>query len=378
MCYRLSRRFACIPFLLLSLPLLVASRLVVAVEVAALYEAEVPVRSQERGERQAALGEALRQVLVKVSGRRHPETNDVVARGLSRASRLLLAYDYRRVETETDPLAPLTDRPASDLLLSARFDPGAVESLLIRAGLPVWGRARPVVLLWLAVEEGALRYLVDRDSSHPARLAAGRAAQRRGLPLRLPVLEAGDVQAVRFMDVWADFADILLPASRPYAADRVLVGRLYLDAGGEWVARWTLYGDRQPRAWQHRAATPVAAVAAGIDAAADALAGQYAVQYHASADAQLIQMDVSGVDSLRNYARVMRYLEALEPVDRVMPVRLEGERLGLNLYLRGGGQALRQAIALGRVLEPDEPMPVTVTGDGPEEAAERMRYRVMP
>lgn len=377
MCYRLSRCFACIPLMLLLL-LLAVPRLGLGGEVAGLYEAQVPVRGQERGERQVALGEALRQVLIKVSGRRHPETNEVVARGLRRASRLLLAYDYRRVETETNPLLPLTDRPASNLLLWARFDPGAVESLLIRAGLPVWGRARPVVLLWLAVEEGGLRYLVDQDSPHRARLAAAEAARRRGLPLRLPASGADRAQGVQFMDVWADFGDVLLPASRSYGADRVLVGRLFLDPSGKWVARWTLYGEGQPLAWRGQAAAPDEAVGAGIDEVADALAGQYAVQYHAATESQVIRMEVLDVASLAAYARVMRYLAALEPVIRVMPVRVEGDRLGLELYLRGDARALRQAIALGRVLKPVEPLPAGTAGAEAEPAPRPARYRVAP
>lgn len=332
---------------------------VMAENVDDLYQAEVPVSSQEAAERQTALGEALRAVLVKVSGDRAPERQAAVAKTLPRASRLLQAYDYHRVQpsqslTQVGEVTP--DKP--DLLLRARFDPKAVESLLSRAQLPVWGRARPSLLVWLAVEEGGLRYLMGQTTEHPLREVMFTLAGQRGLPLHLPLLDAEDQANIQFMDIWADFTDVVLAASRRYAADRVLVGRLYKDPGGFWGVRWSLYSGKGSQdgtavVWEAQHQTPAEAVSEGLAVTADSLAKEFAVHYHASDDQQGLVLEIQDVNTLQDYARVNRYLESLEPVTQLIPSRVDAGRLRLELQVRGGIESLHQIIALGRVLAVD-------------------------
>ena len=62
------------------------------------YTAEVPVASQESRERDAALGRALAQVLVRVTGRADAPADPVLQRALRTAASLSMASEYREDE----------------------------------------------------------------------------------------------------------------------------------------------------------------------------------------------------------------------------------------------------------------------------------------
>lgn len=87
------------------------------------YEARVPVADQSPALRDAALREALRTVINRVSGEGAEFT---AADLLGRARQLVQRYGYER-------------EPDGSLVLVAGFDGRALESRLKALGLPVWG-----------------------------------------------------------------------------------------------------------------------------------------------------------------------------------------------------------------------------------------------
>jgi len=58
------------------------------------------------------------------------------------------------------------------------------------------------------------------------------------------------------------------------------------------------------------------------------------------------------VNSATGYARVLHYLESLNSVTAVQVAEVEGDNVTFELSAYGGADAVRQAITLGRVLEP--------------------------
>ena len=69
-------------------------------------------------------------------------------------------------------------------------------------------------------------------------------------------------------------------------------------------------------------------------------------------------ISVVGVHGIRDYARTLAYLEALEPVDGVDLLRAEEDRLQRRVRARSGDEVLRRVIGLGNALAPvggDEP-----------------------
>lgn len=336
-----------------------------AAEAQGLYEAEVPVQGQGTAEREEALRRALAQVLVKLSGDRAAPKKPALAGLLKEASRYVQQYRYRTIAAEPSS--------SGELRLWARFDGEAVEGALRGEGVPVWGRTRPALLVWLAVEDANGRRLVGADSAADAAAALREAAQRRGLPLLLPRLDAEDQGRLRPDDLWSADPGVVLNASARYQAEAVLAGRMREERLGVWAARWTLHHAGSAGEWTSGGAL-AEVVEAGVDGAADRLASRLA----ASADGvgrTSATLVVSDIHSVESYARTVEYLTGLSVVARVEVIRVQGASVTFRLDLHGDPRTLEQAIALGSVLTAAPVMPLAGPASGGESV---LSYRLLP
>ncbi len=320
-----------------------------AAEVSGLYQAEVVVADRGAENRKRGFAEALRVVFVKVSGERAPQTSPVVSSALARADAFVQQYGYAVVQ-----IPGAGGVSVEQLRLSARFDPAAVEAVLGDAGLPVWGRTRPSVAAWIAIERDGGRELVGADDPGDLARSLVASAHGRGIPVVVPLLDLEDRAAVRPADVWSGFGDTVSAASERYGAEGALAVRLYRVLPTLWEARFDLYIAGAGRQWTARAPTPAELLAIGAGELADALASRYASPAFAGTTAGL-EVVVLGVVSLEDYAATLAYIGALDEITRVSVRRIEGERLVLDVDARGGAPALRQVVALGQVLQEQPP-----------------------
>jgi len=317
-------------------------------EVSGLYEAEVQVFSQKGAERATAMGVALSEVLAKVSGRRDAAMQRGVAEAVRQPSALLQQYLYRALpEDEKLPAAP-GEEPQ---LVFFRFDKEAVDKLLRDNGLPVWGSTRPATLVWLAVEDAERRVLVGSDMAEPVRRALEREARQRGLALVLPLLDLEDQTKLQFAEVWGGFNEPVLAASARYRTEAVLMGRMQRTPAGEWTGSWTLLQGDASRTWEARGVLAEEVVDAGMAGVVDTLAARYAPAA-AGQQAAALSMIVTAVRDLRDYARVIQYLQSLEQVTHVQTLRVDADRVGFELAVRGDAAGIAQIIGLGNVLTP--------------------------
>ncbi len=317
-----------------------------AAEVADLYAAEVPASGRDAQAQGDAVSRALVRVLVKVTGKRNPAANAAVAEALPGAGRFVEQFRFRSV---TVP-GPGDDLPeVEETRLWASFDPRVVDGLARDAGLPVWGRVRPSVVLWLGLEGDGERALVGSDVAGGAGDSARAAAAMRGLPLQLPLLDLEDRARVAVMDVWGGFGDKLVDASARYQADAVLVARVFPVSGSLWEGRWLLSGGSMTDRWTVSGASPEELIEEGVNEAADRIASRFSGQQMIAGPAQ-VPVIVDGVDTFAGYARVMNYLQALDGVDAVEVEGVNGATLRLGVHAAAGGESLLQVVRLGRIL----------------------------
>ena len=308
-----------------------------AVEVPALFAAEVPLDEQSDDPRNDAYEAALRAVLLRVSG------SDLV-------------QDEERV-TELFPLAAsyVTQfRPGEEDSLWVAFDGQAIEKVLRNAGHTVWGKDRPLTLVWLAVDWGqGERELIGSDD--PERLPDEarsidrnkllrermlEIAERRGLPLLFPLLDTIDLQSVTFSDIWGGFDEPIIAASERYEVNSILIGRIRPSSRGR--ENWSYYFGNDERSWNG----PPEAIVAEV---ADLLAAEFAVG--GNAPIETVELTVSGIVSVEAYGGLQQLLSGITLIESYRVTQVAGDRVTFSVDIRGGAERLRRALRFNALVE---------------------------
>ncbi len=333
---------------------------VAAADTDALYEAVVPVTGYDAAARDQALGVALSEVLVRVSGDQNAPRNPALARVVLNAQRLVQRFSYETTPVPADatPVAAADSEdaavitpqppPAPGLQLRARFDAAGVDRVLNAADFGIWAK-RPQTVLWLALDTGATQTLVGADAPAPLGPLLKAAAERRGLPLLYPLLDIEDRQALQFSDVVDGTADRIRDAAQRYQPDAVLAGYVHVSAPDQYAARWTLYlSDGAPN-WTAQGSLQQV-IDAGIDGVADRLERQ--TPSLSVSDAGVL-LHVAGITDLNRYADVEHYLTGIPEVSQVQTRTIEPAAVTFVLQLGGSRQAFLETLARGALLVPE-------------------------
>lgn len=327
-------------FTLLLVSLFALPMTATAVRLQHLYEAEVDAAGRDTASRDAALAQALEQVLARLTGGGDALQGSVAAGLLENPGRFVEQFRF------AEP--PASDPTAGGLKLWVQFDGVSLARELKQAGLPYWGPERPGVLVWLAVDNRGQRYLVSENGDEQLAADVQQAGRQHGLPLTLPLMDLEDRQAIEFTDVWGSFSGRVESASQRYHPQAILTARLERRSAGQpWRGEWQLVDGGTRQTWNTRDGNLTETLDAGIAEAAGWLARRYAVVASAAGVHSLVVEDVRNLD---DYARVSGYLASLSPVDRVDVLRVERHTVEFNLELSADERSLLQLIALGRVL----------------------------
>lgn len=336
--------------------LLLVAGTVEAVEIGNLYVAHVPVTGQGVRERTLAVTQAFSDVLVRVSGSRKVLEIEGVSKVLAQSMQYVRQYDYQALADELvvsgDDMGDegVDDAALYDQQLEVVFDELHVNEALRTLGAPIWGKARPVTLVWLAVEEWDSRLMMGADNMPLQLNQLQDAALLRGLPLMFPMQDLEDQMALRFSDVWGDFQEAIVRASDRYAPGAVLTGRLYRLSDEEWEARWSFYQDGQWSQWITTSRLQGDVLRGGVEMAADQLAERLSSVMTVGQGDLLVR--VEQVDSLARYAKVMKYFSALDKVSSVQLDHVNGDVLTFHLSVRGDQASFVNSIVFGETLAP--------------------------
>jgi hypothetical protein len=360
-------RIAALFHLLAPVLVLVSSTPVFAAEqVTDLYESRVDVLDKSAKLRREAFGSALLKVVIKVSGSRRAAARPVIVEAIETPDRYVQQFRYDSVDAPADAAADAAEA-APALRLWVQFDPPAVDALMRDAGLPVWGRVRPSVLVLVAIEAGGARQLLSSDDPQGWARFMQLAAGDRAVPLVLPLMDLEDRATLRASDVWAGFEDNLQRASERYQSEGVLLGRVYEVAPNYWEARWRLLLEDTRSEWLEQGEGLDAVLLAGVHESADRLASRYG-GFVGTATASGVAIKVTGIRTLGDYARALEYLDSLDEVSRVDVTRVEDGSVSFRVDARGGRETVRQVIALGR----------TLAEEGQPDLTEGLNYRLLP
>ncbi len=331
-----------------------------AAKVEDLYSAEIEVTGQGSDERAKAIRQALKRVVVKLTGSLQSTELPELNRFFEQASDYVEQFRYKekKIQLSSQALAEQNTAGALGLLdvenairlnLWVSFDSLAVRSALDKANLAYWGQTRPLVLIWLAVEKGAGRFLLEKElHTELSSVLQGR-ADIRGLPIAFPLMDLEDRAVIGITDVWGNFADIIHDASQRYSVDAILVARLH-QGNNAWQGRWTIYDNAFSHNWQSAELTLEALLKAGIDEATESIAQNY-VQVMSNEGKENLQLAVYGLTNFTQYSQVLNYLTNLDVVQKTRVKEVSDKQVLLELELRGNLKIFEQTVQLGRVLE---------------------------
>ena len=242
---------------------------------AELYRAQTIVTGQGEPNRSIGFASCLEDVLIKVSGALKLAGDPRLAAYKSRAADFVTSYSYH------DQMSGLPkgdeqgtrDRPYD---LSADFDAGKIDNLLEVLGLKPWLSPRPVLAVFVEMEQGARRYVVTSDArqSDLQRDSVRAAAAKRGMAIVLP-----DVAAWTAANGDGAVLTALPPATLAAGAaalggEVILVGRLvWVEAELGWATEWRIDWQGRSHRWQRRGITFDDAFRQGLGGAAQVLSG---------------------------------------------------------------------------------------------------------
>ncbi|MCP1517242.1 hypothetical protein J2Y74_001552 [Pseudomonas migulae] len=313
--------------------------------VKGLYQVREPVTSQAPEERDQATQRALDTLVLRLTGDPKAAQSPGLAAVRKDPQQIISQYGFDAGPPE---------------VLKVDFDPASTEQALRRAGLSLWGANRPSILSWWLNDSAEGSSLVGDGQAAAAPLR--RAAQHRGLPLRLPLADLSEQLVATAPNLEGTDAAPLRGASERYNADALLAVHAR-EEGGQWQAKWHLWLGDQKEAGSVQGADQAAVADAVLLAVSQRLAPRFVVKPGASGE-QLLE--VQGMN-LEHYATLGRLLEPFGA--RLQSV--DGNRI---LYrVNGSAEQLRSQLSLAKLQEvpageapvPTAPVQPVVQGAAP-------------
>jgi uncharacterized protein len=241
-----------------------------------LYESVAIVTgTQNMPERARGLRVALEQVIVKLTG------NIDLISDPRMQEYLQFSSEYDRTISYTDRLAKkkLADEQGTrdrSYLLDVTFKPAEINAILSEVGARRWPAERPKLLMILSVKGELGNFIVGTTPvrTEPQRDTLLMFAERRGIPIALPKLDADETLLITAETIAKPDAGLIERLRKTYAADYLLIGEMNQTAALEWTSQWSLNsGTEEPHAWKAEKLDYDEAMRYGLSQAAKQLAG---------------------------------------------------------------------------------------------------------
>lgn len=288
-----------------------------------LYRVREPVSSQTPQERDQATQRALDTLVLRLTGDAKAAQSPGLEAIRKDPQQIISQFGYDAGPPES---------------LQVDFDPASTDRALRRAGLALWGASRPSILGWWLNDstEGSSLVGDGQASAEPLR----RAAQHRGLPLRLPMGDLNEQIVATAPNLEGNDPAPLRDISERYGADGLLAVHAR-EEGGQWQAKWHFWlGDQQEQG-SVQGADSAALADAVLLAVSERLAPRFAAKPGPSTE-QLLE--VQGMN-LERYAALGQLLEPFGG----RPLSVDGDRIVYRV--NGNADQLRAQLGLARLQE---------------------------
>ncbi len=218
----------------------------IAAEVENLYQAQTIVTGTEEPERTRGFRQALKDVLIKLTGDIRLEKNDQLQTLFAQPHSFVASFEYedRMKDIPVHDEQGTRERPH---FLRVVFKKDILDAEMRRLNLRKWSSNRPTIAIWLGVSTARGDYLLTSSGTngYGQRAVLIETASRRGLPIRLP---SAQKSTVHFEDVANVNIKKLKAASS--GTETLLIGTLSITPDGNWDITWTLRHALDTKNWK--------------------------------------------------------------------------------------------------------------------------------
>ncbi|MDN3609392.1 DUF2066 domain-containing protein [Vibrio ostreicida] len=325
-----------------------------------LYQTEIVLdQATDKGDAQARV-EGMKEIIIRASGSQSSVSSPVVQKALRKNGQYLSQMSYGELEGKKT--------------VRLGFNAPQIRSLLSQAQLPIWPASRSNLLVWLIEETQFERNIQWEHSESGVLRQLKEQAQKRGLPLTLPVGDIDDITRVAVSDLWGGFTRPVGEASQRYPAEAVLIVRVQGEA-----LRWTLY-DQAPASIGLTQQAPLSGASRGeagatqlIDQLSDFYAKKNAVVV-ASESSQTLKVRFTSLGNAVDFFSLERQLKKLSSVASLDIVKIQGNQVVFNVHLIASQREFEQELSrVPQVIKPLEtaqpPVPEVIEGvvENPDE-----------
>ena len=311
-----------------------------AVEVENLYTGRILVTDKTQKTRIKAHRWAIEQVITKVSGDREILSNRKIRRVVqSQTANYIKSFTFE------------TDEQGRTFLVDV-FDQSKIDQLLKSVDAAIWGQRRPSTLIWLAVEEGIQRSIIDKEAFPQITEFLYQSSDNRGLPIKLPLMDEQDSDAVFSSDVWARFNQAIVAGSTRYQTENIVMARMRMvdtekepEYSSGWLLEFELIDDNESLLVGSFNGDQYTILRNMVNQIGDYFAAEYAI-HSTSLDDRELELTLSGVNGLVSLKKAEDFLLSLPPVDSVYLQTLTGNSVKFKLSLVGEGLDVIRALAL--------------------------------
>ncbi len=324
--------------------LIVNTQATLAADLNNMYAIQTIVKNRSETARNTAMAEAFKKVLIKVSGNSQTLQNDVVK------SKLKSAQDYIDQFRYFDLKKTASDGQISkQLAMQIQFDPITVDELLTQSGLTVWGRARPLTLVWLAMQTSDGRKIISANDHDQVIDDLKDDMQQRGIPMLLPDMDLQDLNAISVKDIWDFNLAAIKKASLRYGAQAILVATVNINDQNEWQSNWHMLLDQAVSNWDVKNTQLDTMLNSSIAHFADNLALQIVTTQPMHDD--WVTLTVTNINSFDDLEKLKNYLANLDSIKEVETQSVGSDYVILKLVLIGDPNQLQKSINVNEHLQ---------------------------
>jgi hypothetical protein len=239
---------------------------------------------------------------------------------------------------------------------------------LRRESLPIWGKRRPSILLWMAGEDSssAFRRVVSKESYSELMTQIEKVSKDRGLPVLFPLYDLEDNKKVSVSDVWGHFYEHIKKFSLRYETDSIVISRFWYEANPDtpqdpqdpdtsndknWKLEWRLFESDSLVELKLIEGDLNQVLDQLVNNMADRYAAEYAVKVSILDDAPSMVMTIRNVAGVESLIEAEKLLLSFSAVDDVLLKSVKNDVAEFEILLLGEALDLLQGMDLEQRFE---------------------------